>query len=138
MAEAFHNPIQCSTVNAGTYLHEIHVRQHVLRADVDAATGGADAAPDPHDYFDSALAACKAQTAMWYAKRHAIPLETVTTRVERDESDERGGHYRLRVQLEFGGAQLTGEQRARLRQVVEACPIHKLMTRTEIAIETVD
>jgi len=91
--------------------------------------------PSPHDYFDAALASCKALTAIWYAKRRGIPLERVATRVERDDHAEREGQYRLRVHLDFQGP-LTDEQHALLRRAADNCPIHKLMTRAEITIET--
>ncbi|HVU80872.1 MAG TPA: OsmC family protein, partial [Rhodanobacteraceae bacterium] len=115
---------------------ELHTRSHVFRADVGREDGSTDSAPSPHDYFDSALASCKALTAIWYAKRRGIPLERVATRVERDDHAEREGRYRLRVHIDFQGP-LTDEQRALLRRAADNCPIHKLMTRAEIEIETV-
>ena len=136
MSETFSNTVECATVRANEYPQALHVRSHTLHADVGIESGSTDSAPSPHDYFDSALAACKALTAVWYAKRHDIPLERVTTRVERDDSEERKGKYHLRVHLDFQGP-LSGEQRAALERAAAACPIHKLMTRTEIEIETV-
>lgn len=136
MSDTFSNVVECASIEANEYPQELHVRSHVLRADVGLESGSTDSAPSPHDYFDSALAACKALTAIWYAKRHGIPLERVATRVERDDSGERKGKYHLRVHLDFQGP-LSGEQRTTLERVVAACPIHKLMTRTEIEIETV-
>ena len=62
----------------------LKTRAHTFRADVNRGVGSTDSAPGPHDYFDAALAACKALTATWYAKRHDIPLERVETHVERD------------------------------------------------------
>jgi putative redox protein len=73
---------------------------------------------------------------MWYAKRRGIPLERVEAHVERDDSEERRGKYRLRVRVTFHGP-LTDEQRAALDRAVGACPIHKLMTTSEVEIETV-
>ena len=46
--------------------------------------GGEDSAPSAHDYFDASLAACKALTAVWFARRNGIPLERVESHVERD------------------------------------------------------
>ena len=97
--------------------------------------GGRDEAPSAHDYFDASLAACKSLTAVWYAKRNGIPLERVESQVERDASEERKGRYVLRVRLKFHGP-LTDEQKKRLYDAVSRCPVHKLMTTTEIAIET--
>lgn len=137
MSESFSNIVDCATVDAGAWPQELRTRSHVFRADVGREDGSVDSAPSPHDYFDAALASCKALTAMWYAKRHGIPLEHVATRVERDDHAEREGQYRLRVQLDFQGP-LTDDQRALLRRAADNCPIDKLMTRAEIAVETID
>lgn len=128
--------VDCQTVQPGEYPQVLTVRAHTLHADVGPSLGSTDSAPGPHDYFDAALAACKTLTAHWYAKRHRIPLERVEAHVERDDSEERRGKYRLRVRMGFHGP-MSDEQRAALGRAVAACPIHKLMTTTEIEIETV-
>lgn len=137
MSESCSNIVECASIDAGAYPQELRTRSHVFRADVGRESGSADSAPSPHDYFDAALASCKALTAIWYARRHGIPLERVATRVERDDHSERQGQYRLRVHVDFQGP-LTQDQRALLRRAADNCPIHKLMTRAEIAIETID
>lgn len=136
MTEIFSNEVDCATTNAGGYPQTLQVRAHTLHGDVGPEAGSTDSAPSPHDYFDAALASCKALTATWYAKRHDIPLERVATRVERDSREERLGKYHLRVHLDFQGP-LTDAQRETLRKVVDKCPIHKLMTHATIDIETV-
>lgn len=127
--------IHSETEQPGDYPHRIHVRSHVIRTDLETAAGGADTAPSAHDYFDAALASCKSLTAMWYAKRNAMPLERVEVHIERDDSEERTGRYLLRVRLAFHGP-LSDEQRTRLYAAVGKCPVHKLMTSTDVVIET--
>lgn len=126
--------IECATETPNSYPQKLRVRSHEFRADI-AADGGTDSAPGPHDYFDAALAACKALTATWYARKAGMPLERVETHVERDDSQERKGRYALRVRLAFHGP-LSEEQKARLYAAVSACPVHKLMTTTEVVVET--
>ncbi|HEY1557654.1 MAG TPA: OsmC family protein [Kofleriaceae bacterium] len=128
------NTIDAQTVRPGEYPIDVHVRKHTFTADASVAAGGQDSAPGAHDYFDSALAACKAITAMWYAKRHGIPLERVESHVESDDSHERNGVYKLRVRVELFGS-LTDDQRAQVQRAIAACPIHKLMTASEVQIE---
>ena len=130
------NIIDCETERAGEFPQVMRFRAHTLRTDASVAGGGQDGAPGAHDYFDAALTACKTVTAMWYAKRKDIPLERVEAHVERDDSEERQGVYRLRVRLAFHGP-LTDEQRASLLRAVSACPVHKLMTTTDVQIDTV-
>jgi putative redox protein len=127
--------IDCETERANEFSQILHVREHTFRADVGPAVGSADSAPGPHDYFDAALVACKTLTATWYAKKNGMPLERVEAHVERDDSRERDGTYVLRVRLAFHGP-LSEEQRAKLYRAVGNCPIHKLMTTTDVVIET--
>ncbi len=128
--------VTSQTEKAGAFRQVLHVDKggHTLFSDT-ADDGGGGTAPGPHDLFDASLAACKALTAHWYARKRGFPLERVTAVVERDASREREGHYGLQVTMSFEGP-LTDEQRARLLDVAGRCPVHKLMTSTEITIET--
>jgi putative redox protein len=128
-------PIDCSTETPGAFRQVVRVDAHTLHADVGPALGGQASAPGPHDYFDTALATCKALTATWYARQHAIPLDRVEAHVERDDSKERQGIYVLKVRLAFHGA-LSDEQRRKIYDAVSRCPIHKLMTTADVQIET--
>ena len=127
--------IQSLTVAAGQFPQELRVRAHRFTSDVGPDAGGDDSAPDPHDLFDAALAACKSTTAIWYAKRNGLALERADTVVERDASLERKGSYKLTVRMVYHGA-LSREDRERIHAAVTKCPIHKLMATTEITIET--
>jgi putative redox protein len=116
--------------------HTVHVRQHRFAVDEPASNGGEDLGATPHELYDSALGACKALTTLWYARRKQIPVDDIRVTVERDDSEERAGVYRLRVRLEVTGA-LTDAQRQELLAVAGKCPVHKLMAqaRTEIVTE---
>lgn len=127
--------ISCATEVPNVYPVQLQVRSHTFRSDVGVSSGSTDSAPGPHDYFDAALAACKALTATWYARKHQMPLERVETRVERDDSEERRGKYVLKVHVAFHGP-LSPDQRSRLYAAIGACPVHKLMTTTEVVVET--
>jgi putative redox protein len=127
--------IECATERPNGFPQQVTVRHHSFRADVGPASGGTDSAPGAHDYFDAALAACKAHTATWFARQKGIALERIDVRVERDDREERRGTYGLRVRLAFHGP-LSDEDRARLYAAVAHCPIHKLMTTSDVVIET--
>jgi putative redox protein len=127
--------IDCQTETPNALPQRLTVRTHTFRADLGPASGGEDTAPAPHDFFDASLAACKALTALWYARRNGIPLERVETHVERDDREEKAVRYTLRVRVAFH-CQLTVEQRQKLHEIVGRCPVHKLMTTTDVSIET--
>jgi putative redox protein len=129
------NTVDSETETPNAFPQVIHVRTHTLRADVAVSSGSTDSAPGPHDYFDAALVACKTLTATWFAKKNNIDLERVEGHVERDDSEERKGTYRLKVRLAYHG-NLTDEERARIHAAVAHCPIHRLMTTSDVVIET--
>ncbi|CAN5773713.1 OsmC family protein [soil metagenome] len=115
--------------------HTVQVGRFSFAIDEPVANGGEDEGITPHDVYDSALGACKAMTVLWYAQRKAIPLEDITATVDRDDSEERRGTYRLRVTLKLGGP-LTDAQRQELLNVAEKCPVHKLMTVATTEVHT--
>lgn len=126
--------IDCQSDAPNQYPQTVRVRSHVFHSDL-LAPDSTDSAPGPHDFFDASLATCKALTALWYAKHHNLPLERVETHVESDTSRERQGVYVLKVRLTLHGP-LDDAQRAKIQDAVTRCPIHRLMTTTDIQIET--
>ena len=115
--------------------HVVHVRQHAFAVDEPESNGGEDLGITPHEVYDGALGSCKALTVLWYANRKQIPVDDIRVTVDRDDSQEREGLYRLRVTLEITGA-LTEAQRSQLLAVAEKCPLHKLMTQAKTEIVT--
>ncbi len=120
----------------GPMRQTVSIRQHLLTADQSVAGGGEDAGPDPHEFYDAALGACKALTVLWYAQRKGMAVEDVLVEVERDGTQERQGLYKLKASLTFVG-NLTDEERRQLLAVADKCPVHKLMTQVTTEIETV-
>ena len=116
-------------------MHIVSMREHAFAIDEPVANGGEDAGPTPHDLYDSALGACKAMTVLWYANRKQMPIEDIQVAVDRDDSDERKGTYRLRVTLSLGGP-LNDAQRQELLAVAAKCPVHRLMTQVTTQIHT--
>ena len=115
--------------------HSVSVRQHSFAIDEPVANGGEDEGFTPHDVYDSALGACKAMTVLWYAQRKQIPIEDIHVTVDRDDSQERQGVYRLRVTLGLTGP-LSDAQRQELLNVAGKCPVHKLMTQVTTEVQT--
>ena len=116
----------------GTLAQTIEIDPHTLLADVTPADGGEDLAPDPHGLLDAALGACTALTLKMYAARKGWPLENADVVIVHEESP---GHYLLRRSVTLRG-NLTDDQRARLLEIANKCPIHRVLTG-EIHIDTV-
>jgi putative redox protein len=115
------------------YRQRLSLSSHEWFADTSAALGGDESAPEPHDLFDSSLAACTAITLTMYAKRKGMPLDSINIDIERDNSKEKSGEYGLALTLEFIG-NLTDEQKQQLLTIATKCPIHKLMSQATITI----
>ena len=119
--------------------HSVRIGNLDIAADVSLAEGGEGSGASPHDLYDSALGACKALTVLWYAKRKGIPVEGIEVTVDRNDSEERRGTYRLATRLALTGP-LSDAQKKELLGVAQKCPVHKLMTevKTEITTELTD
>ena len=116
--------------------HRVQIRQHSFTVDASVAGGGKDEGPSPHDLYDASLASCKALTVLLYARRKNMPLEDLEIQVERDDSQERQGTYKLKTSLRLVGP-LDEAQRAELLRVAGKCPVHRLMSEVKTEIETV-
>lgn len=114
---------------------EVHIKAHTLTTDIAVAEGGEDLGPSPHDLYDAALASCKALTLMWYAKKKNINITHINTRIERDDSQERQGIYKLAATLLVQG-EFSDEEFAQISAVAEKCPVHKLMASVTTEITT--
>ena len=114
------------------YVVEITAGNHTLTADVLPKLRGTDLGPDPHEIFEASLAACTIITLQMYADRQQWKLESadVTIRI-----DQEGAQSHLTREIALRG-DLTADQAARLLEIADKCPIHKLMT-SDISITTV-
>lgn len=105
------------------FRYDIGVRQFQLTADEPIEIGGTDAGPTPTELVFSGLGACKAITLKMYAARKDWPLDAVDAQVEVAQVDRR---YHVSVQLTLMG-DLSEEQRERLLEISNKCPVHKLL-----------
>ncbi|MDP3535629.1 OsmC family protein [Halomonas sp. M1] len=131
-----HKPITIISERNRVFRQRVEVDGlEALYSDVPPVVGGDGSAPDPHDYFDIALGTCKAITVQMYAKRKQWPLEGITVKVQRDDSQERKGVYSLAVTLILHGIE-DPEQRTKLEEISHRCPIQRLMTQATVEITT--
>lgn len=102
--------------------------KHVWNADVAKTLGSDDLAPNPHDLLNSALAACTALTLELYLRRQRWPVTSLQVKIEHAETRGSDGkvNYQLQREITVTG-DLTEEQRARLLEIAEKFPIHKVL-----------
>jgi putative redox protein len=122
---------------------DIRIGPHVLTADEPTSAGGTDSGPTPYDLLLAALGSCTAMTVSLYARRKGWALESVRVRLRHskihaadcEECETREGRIdRIERDLQFRGS-LDPEQRTRLVEIAEKCPVHRTLT-SEISIKT--
>ncbi|HTR35757.1 MAG TPA: OsmC family protein [Bryobacteraceae bacterium] len=121
---------------AGGFAQEVAVGPHRFAADEPLAAGGTETGPSPYDLLCAALGACTSMTLGMYARRKQWPLEGVTVRLRHSriyasdcaECETKEGMLdRIERDIELEGA-LTAEQRTRLLEIANKCPVHRTLT----------
>jgi putative redox protein len=102
----------------------VRIGRHTLIADEPVEDGGDDAGPAPHEWILAGLAACTSMTVKMYATRKTWPLESVEVSVAGDHVD---GVFVLTRHVILRGP-LDEEQRARLLDIANRCPVHRSLT----------
>lgn len=116
---------------------DISTRHHRLTVDEPESVGGTDAGPTPYEYLLIAIASCTAMTLRSYANRKSWPLESAAVFVRHNRSYKEDcencetqtvGIGRVERRIEMEGP-LTDEQRARLLEIADRCPIKQTIKR---------
>ncbi len=114
---------------AGTpYTTQLRFADHLLVADEPVALGGANKGPSPMEVALGALGACTAITLRMYANRKGWAVDRLAVRVHQRVADDKVPEIVRDIRL--SGA-LDAEQRARLLDIANKCPVHKLMTENK-------
>jgi putative redox protein len=129
----------------GRLQQEIEAGAHRFLADEPVAVGGDDSGPNPYDLLLAALGACTAMTLHLYAERKALPLDRAIVRLrhgrihaadcESCETKE-GMIDRIERGIVLEGT-LDAQQRARLLEIADKCPVHRTLT-SEVDIRTTE
>jgi putative redox protein len=127
----------------GRLQQEVIAGAHHLLADEPLAVGGGDTGLNPYELLLAALGACTAMTLRLYAERKALRLDRVTVRLRHAKiyaadcttcETKEGKIDRIEREIELAGT-LDADERARLIEIADKCPIHRTLT-SEIDIAT--
>lgn len=111
---------------------EISIGSHQIISGLLEKLGGNNEGANPHELLEAALAACTILTAQMYANRKGIKLESTDVVVK---IVSEGADSVIEREVSFQG-ELSEEDRTKLAEIVEKCPIHKLL-QSNIKINTV-
>ncbi len=114
---------------------EVRLGRHRLLADEPRALGGTGLGPSPYDLLAAALATCTSMTLRMYANHKKLDLESATVRVEHDkvhaedcdDCDSAAGKIdEFRRSISLAG-ELSDEQRQRMLEIADRCPVHRTL-----------
>lgn len=127
--------VQVAERGTGTFTVAISAGRHTWLGDEPASVGGDDLGPSPYDMLTAALGACTAMTLRMYARQKKWPLENVRVALKHskvhasdcaDCETGSGKIDRIERELYIDGA-LDAEQRSRLLEIADKCPIHRTL-----------
>ncbi|HEY1708610.1 MAG TPA: OsmC family protein [Rhizomicrobium sp.] len=111
----------------GPYQLEARAGSASFLVDEPVSAGGQGSGPSPFDLLGAALGACTTLTVRLYATRKGWPLAKVGTVVSHQRASLKArDSFEARVSLE---GPLDEEQRSRLLQIAERCPVHLTLDR---------
>lgn len=126
------------------YTSDIKSGVHQLIADEPEDYGGNDLGPSPYDYLLAALGSCTTMTLRMYADRKKWDLKEVKVHLDHSKThaedcnkcEESSGNKIDTIEriIELDG-DLDDEQRNRLLEIADKCPVHKTL-QSDIKVDT--
>lgn len=123
-------------LGAEGFTTRIVARDHEWLADEPLRAGGTDLGPNPYELVLAGLGACTVMTLRMYARRKEWPLDGVRvslshSRAHAEDCDscetEKGMIDRIDRAITLEGP-LDTEQRDRLMDIADRCPVHRMLT----------
>lgn len=112
----------------GLYTQSIKAGHHSLAADEPKDIGGLDLGPAPYEILLAALGACTSMTLRMYADRKKWELKKVTVQLTHKKQAGTDGKPTDMITRDITvEGNLDGEQRQRLLEIANKCPVHKTL-----------
>lgn len=127
--------VAASLDNQEKFTTYLKLGDHTGLADEPVSFGGNNFGPTPYEYLSAALVSCTAMTAQMYARRKNWDLKNITVHVDyskehaidsdhAEEKSDKLDTFTKTIRLE---GDLSNEQRKRLLEITERCPVHKTL-----------
>ena len=112
-----------SEVGPGPFVQIVTVRGHKLYADEPLSfPEGTDKGLSPNDFLLSSLGSCTSITLRMYARLKKLPLDKIIITLNKNDNGD------IDRKIELIG-DLTDEQKNRLLETSNKCPIHKILSK---------
>jgi uncharacterized OsmC-like protein/esterase/lipase len=127
------------------YTQDIHGHRHSIVADEPKSVKGDDLGMNPYELLLSSLGACTAMTIRMYADRKNFDLQNVEVKLSHEriyaqDCDDchstTGKVDQIHKHIKIEG-HLTTEERARLLEIAERCPVNKTL-QSEVKVRSYD
>lgn len=109
------------------FRNRVAAGRHALLAGEPESVGGDDAGPAPYQLLAASLGACTSMTLRMYAERKGLALNAVRVEVSHEKRPGAAPADVFVRRLHVDGA-LTQEERERLVEIAEKCPVHKTLS----------
>jgi len=129
--------VRVSEADAAGFLQDVNSGpMHHALADEPLAYGGTNKGMSPYGFLSAGLGACTSMTIRMYARRKGWPLIHVSVDICHDKvhaqdaetgSGDKIDTWRRKIRLTGG---LTDEQRQRLLEIADKCPVHRTLERS--------
>ncbi len=107
-------------------------RDRHIWADEPVRVGGTDRGFSPFELVGAGLGACTSMTMRMYANRKGWNVDAAQIDVTWEQADRHNSTFRRTIHL---SGDLTEEQRTRLIEIADRCPVHRMLEGT-VTIET--
>ncbi|MFU8785006.1 OsmC family protein [Aliidiomarina sp.] len=115
------------------FTNQVTTYNHRWLADEPESVGGADEGPAPMEMVMAGLGACTSMTLRMYAKRKEWALEKVTVDLRHIKGEKGVESIERHIHIE---GNLDDEQRQRLLEIANKCPVHRTLMNSQLAIPT--
>ena len=110
----------------GDFQVEVEAGGARFLADEPVEVGGLGSGPTPYDLLSAGLGACTVMTVRLYARRKGIELARVAAKVGHERQSGSAPNDVFVREIELDG-DLTDEQRKRLMEIADRCPVHRTL-----------
>jgi putative redox protein len=130
--------VRVSEADRDGFLQDVTTGSHVhLLADEPLAYGGTNMGMSPYGFLTAGLGACTSMTIRMYARRKDWPLDHVAVDVSHNKVHAQDAATGTEAKIDsflrvitLSGDDLTQEQRERLLEIADRCPVHRTLERT--------